>query len=86
MSRALWKGHFIDSSLFLKKKKKSRYGIVKIWSRNSTICEKFLNKKVNIHNGRDFRFLFITKDHLGFKFGHFIFTRNFTRAQKLIKK
>lgn len=86
MSRSHWKGCFIDYSLFLKKKKKFKPGGLKIWSRNSAISEKFLNKKVNIYNGRDFKFLAITKDHLGFKFGQFIFTRNFTRSQKFIKK
>jgi len=87
MSRSIWKGYFIKSFGCVKSKSNQKFkGVLKIWSRNSSICQKFLNRRVSIHNGRDFRYLLITRDHLGFKFGQFMFTRNFNRAQKAFKK
>ena len=80
MSRAIWKGgfSFID---FNKLKKKSR---LKIWSRDSIISKAFINKKVSIYNGKDFRALTVNETHVGYKFGEFAFTCK--KRQKNIKK
>jgi len=85
MSRSIWKGYYLSQALAKKNIINPRKAL-KIWSRNSSIPQKLINHKVNIHNGRDFRYLTITRDHVGFKFGQFIFTRNFTRAPKTFKK
>ena len=86
MSRSQWKLPYIASNLLLKKKQSKGYFVQSIWSRDSSITSKFLNKKVNIHNGREFRYLHVTVGHIGFKFGQFIFTRNFTRTKKQFLK
>ncbi len=84
MSRSLWKGYYTKIKLnknFLLKRIP-----IKIWAKNSTISQIFLNKKVSVYNGRDFKYLSLTKDHLGFKFGQFISTRKFTKNLKYVKK
>lgn len=80
MSRSRWKGFFVDKSLL-----KKTHGVKKsIWSRSSSITEFFLNKKIQIYNGRVFKTLYVKKEHIGFKFGEFSFTRKYTK--KLISK
>ena len=77
MSRSKWKGSF--SQEYLLKNKYSNV-IKKIWSRNSCIPKSFLNSKVLIHSGKNFRLLNINEDIIGLKFGAFCFTR--TRSKK----
>lgn len=77
MSRSKWKEAVFCINLKNLKKK----GRVKIWSRGCVISTAFLNKKVSIHNGKDFRNITINENHLGYKFGDFSFT-----CKKRIKK
>lgn len=83
MSRSTWKGKFIYQNLlstkFLKRKEK------KIWARNSTIPSTLIGKFVHIHNGKKFIKIFINREKVGFKFGEFSYTRNFTRKEIKIK-
>lgn len=74
MSRAKWKGNFIDNTL-LKQKKIDLNRPIKIWSRRSVISSFFLDKKVLIYNGKEFKRILITRDKVGYKFGAFCFTR-----------
>lgn len=69
MSRSKWKGCFVDSSVFSHKKN------IQIWSRQSSIPFYLLNQYVLVHNGKEFKKLFITREKIGFKFGEFAFTR-----------
>jgi len=71
MSRSKWKGVFIQSNLLKIDKNKT----VKTSSRNSTITNDFLNKKVMVYNGKEFKPVYIVKEKIGFKFGEFTFTR-----------
>jgi len=77
MSRSKWKGYYVAQNLIYKDLPK------KIYSRDSVITPKFLNKKVTVHNGKFFIPIFVTKDKLGFKFGEFAYTRK--RVNKLLK-
>lgn len=77
MSRSSWKGFYVSKSVLKNKNKK-------IWSRNSTIPFSYLNKKIFVYNGKEFKSLFITEEKIGFKFGEFIFTR--TKGLKKNKK
>jgi small subunit ribosomal protein S19 len=74
MSRSIWKGVFISSSI-LSKKNNNKKNAIKIWSRNSSIPASFVNKRVLIYNGKTFRMLEILEDFVGLKFGEFSFTR-----------
>lgn len=67
MTRAKWKGPYIDLNIFNSKKK--------VWSRSSTIPNSIVGKSVLIHNGHEFKRVLITRDKVGFKFGEFSFTR-----------
>lgn len=83
MSRSIWKGPFLDKSLFtnlLDKKSK------KIWSRRSIISTGMIGTYVLIHNGKIFKRVLITRDHVGFKYGSFSVTRTFMPKIKTLKK
>jgi small subunit ribosomal protein S19 len=81
MTRAKWKGPYVDLNVFKNKKK--------VWSRSSTIPGSLIGKSVLIHNGHEFKRILITRDKVGFKFGEFSFTRKHISKQnssKQIKK
>lgn len=80
MTRAKWKGPYIDLNVLKNKKK--------VWSRSSTISGSLIGKSVLIYNGREFKRILITRDKVGFKFGEFSFTRKhtFKLANNLIKQ
>jgi small subunit ribosomal protein S19 len=74
MSRAKWKGFYINSNysnILNTDSVTQKY----IWSRNSIITEEFLDKTVLIYNGKSFISVKITREKLGYKFGEFSFTR-----------
>lgn len=81
MSRSRWKHFFVESSVLKKKILK------KIWSRNSVITDFFVNKRVLVHSGKEFKSILISQDKVGLKFGEFVYTRkNKTANKKNIKK
>ena len=49
MTRAKWKGPYVDLNLFKKNKRN------KIWSRSSTIPSFLIGETISIHNGREFK-------------------------------
>jgi ribosomal protein S19 len=75
MCRSKWKGFFIKKSLLKNKNNKN----LRIWNRNVVIPSFLEGKLITIHNGRFFKNLFITREKVGFKFGSFIPTRNFSK-------
>lgn len=79
MARSVWKGPFVDACL-LRKTKKTRG---RIWSRRSFILPKFDGCYVQIHNGRSFIRLKVTKEKVGHKFGEFASTRKASRTTKI---
>jgi len=87
MSRSLWKGPFQEKKILkLKLRHKQR---LDIWSRASVISQQFLKKLVFINTGNGYKRIYITKDHIGYKFGEFTVTRAFTKKtekKKLNKK
>ena len=84
MSRSIWKGPFQEKKIFLKINKKHKR--IQIWSRSSVISSFFINKTIFINTGKGFRKVFITRDHIGFKFGEFAPTRAFKKISKQLKK
>lgn len=80
MSRSIWKGYFINNSFFKQSLKKKKL----VWLKNTTITGNLKGHIVFIYNGKEFKKLYITGAKIGFKFGQFIFTRNYTQ-KKIIK-
>ena len=70
MSRAKWKGPFINLYTLSKKKIYPN-----LWLRSSVIPKCILNTIVCVHNGREFKRVILTKEKIGFKLGEFSFTR-----------
>ena len=86
MSRAKWKGVFIDpnyiKNLNLKKKHQTT-----LMSRNSKIIPKFIGLTFKVYNGKNCIELPITEEMVGHKFGEFAFTRaKFSFKKKKSKK
>ena len=91
MSRAVWKGPFVEESLM---KKVDKYKTdpkkipIKTWSRKSTILPDFVGVSFQIYNGKKFIPITISEDMVGHKLGEFSPTRTFNghTADKKTKK
>lgn len=79
MSRAKWKGSFVEKFTLNKLNKKFN---LNIWSRKSIISSNFIDKKVFVWNGNSFKPVFVTREKVGFKFGEFCTTRNIRKNKK----
>jgi len=71
MSRSKWKGPKIIS-FFLRIRTPAK---PKFFFRAGSILPVFLNKVLNVHNGRTFYSVKITNSLIGFCFGEFVLTR-----------
>ena len=80
MGRSVWKGPFVDGYL-LKKAEKARAGelkgVIKIWSRRSTILPQFVGLTFGVYNGQKHVPVSISEDMVGHKFGEFAPTRTY---------
>tara|TARA_Y100000817_G_scaffold106521_1_gene83376 strand:+ start:106 stop:441 length:336 start_codon:yes stop_codon:yes gene_type:complete len=89
MTRAVWKGPFVDPSLLKKvekQKKESARKPIKTWSRKSTIIPDFVGISFLIHNGKKFIPITISEDMVGHKLGEFSPTRQFSGHTPADKK
>ena len=89
MTRALWKGPFVDPSLIKKvekQKKAMNTKPIKTWSRKSTIIPDFVGSSFLIHNGKKFISITISEDMVGHKLGEFSPTRQFSGHTPADKK
>ena len=80
MPRSLKKGPFVDDHLMkkvLKAVETSDRGIIKTWSRRSTITPEFIGLTFAVHNGRKFIPVYVTENMVGHKLGEFSPTRTF---------
>jgi len=81
MSRSLKKGPFIDLKLETKilsmNEGKLKKGVIKTWSRRSTISPDFVGHTLAVHNGNKFIPVYVTEFMVGHKLGEFASTRNF---------
>ena len=80
MSRAIWKGPFVDPSLLKKvekMKEQTNKSPIKTWSRKSTIIPEFVGFSFLIHNGKKFIPIKISEEMVGHKLGEFSPTRQF---------
>ncbi|MBS1762882.1 MAG: 30S ribosomal protein S19 [Bacteroidetes bacterium] len=81
MARSLKKGPYIDTKLEAKvtaaNEGKSKKGVIKTWSRRSTIYPSFVGHTFAVHNGNKFIPVYVTEFMVGHKLGEFAPTRNF---------
>ncbi len=79
MSRSLKKGPYVDAKLLKKVlgQEKGEPKPIKTWARNSTIIPEFVAKTFLVHNGKEFKKVFVTENMVGHKLGEFSFTRVF---------
>ena len=81
MKRSKWKGVFADLKYYQEKTK------IKKISRSSTIVPAFIGQTFQVHNGKNYREILVTKEMLDHKFGEFFATRaNFEFKKKKKKK
>ena len=80
MPRSVKKGPFIDEKLLRKVElmnARSERGVIRTWSRASTISPEFVGHTVAVHNGNKFIPVYITENMVGHKLGEFAPTRLF---------
>lgn len=81
MSRSLKKGPYIEAKLEKKvldmNEGSGRKGVLKTWSRRSTISPDFVGHTFAVHNGNKFIPVYVTEFMVGHKLGEFAPTRNF---------
>lgn len=81
MARSVSKGPYVDAKLESKvlaiAEGKVKKGVVKTWSRRSTITPDFVGQTFAVHNGNKFIPVYVTEYMVGHKLGEFAPTRNF---------
>ena len=91
MSRSTKKGPFVDPKLMKKVEainRSGQKGIIKTWSRASTVVPEMIGQTIAVHDGRRHVPIFITENMVGHKLGEFAPTRTFRghvgRAEKAV--
>jgi small subunit ribosomal protein S19 len=81
MARSIRKGPYVDANLSKKVdamvEGKTKRGVIKTWSRRSTITPEFVGQTFAVHNGNKFIPVYVTEYMVGHKLGEFSPTRNF---------
>lgn len=79
MARSLKKGPYIESSLQKKvdAAQGGAKGVIKTWSRRSTIAPDFVGLNFAVHNGNKFVPVHVTENMVGHKLGEFAPTRTY---------
>ena len=80
MPRSVKKGPFIEARLAEKVRRADAggdLGIIKTWSRRSTVTPEFIGHTFAVHNGKKFIPVFVTENMVGHKLGEFAPTRTF---------
>jgi len=80
MARSLKKGPYIEASLekkVLTAVENGKKGVIKTWSRRSTISPDFVGLNFAVHNGNKFIPVFVSENMVGHKLGEFSPTRTY---------
>lgn len=77
MARSVWKGPFVDLHLMKKVEAAEGKGVIKTWSRRSTILPNFVGVTFNVYNGQKFIPVYVSDDMVGHKLGEFAPTRTY---------
>lgn len=85
MGRSLKKGPYVDPRLFEKVERAIRensHEPIKTWARRCTIPPEFVGRTFDVHNGKQFKKVFVTEDMVGHKLGEFSPTRTWRGHSK----
>ncbi len=80
MARSIKKGPYIEESLLRKVRRVQESGdkgVIKTWSRRSTITPELIGLTFAVHNGKKFVPIFVKENMVGHKLGEFAPTRTF---------
>ncbi len=80
MPRSLKKGPYVEEKLLIKIDDMNESGKkkpIKTWSRRSMITPDFVGHTFLVHNGKEFKSVFVTENMVGHKLGEFSMTREF---------
>ncbi len=79
MARSLKKGPYIEASLEKKVQaaQEGKKGVIKTWSRRSTISPDFVGLNFAVHNGNKFIPVHVSENMVGHKLGEFSPTRTY---------
>ena len=80
MPRSVKKGPFVDAHLMKwveRARNGGHKGVIKTWSRRSTITPEMIGLTFAVHNGKKFNAVFVTENMVGHKLGEFSATRTF---------
>ena len=80
MGRSLKKGPYVDVKVLKKVMTQKQQGLndpIKTWARSCTIIPEFVNHTFMVHNGKDFKKVYVTENMVGHKLGEFSATRTF---------
>ena len=80
MGRSLKKGPYVDAKLLKKVMNSTPEQVqqgVKTWARACTIIPEFVGKTFLVHNGKDFKRVYVSENMVGHKLGEFSVTRTF---------
>lgn len=80
MSRSLKKGPYVDQKLLkkvMRQKETDDTKPIKTWARACTIIPEFVNHTFLVHNGKDFKSVYVSENMVGHKLGEFSPTRIF---------
>ena len=80
MSRSIKKGPFVAKSLYKKvldQKKDGAKGLIKTYSRTSTIIPEMVGLTISVYNGKAWVPVYVTENLVGHKLGEFSPTRIF---------
>ncbi len=89
MSRSTKKGPYIDEKLLKKvmaQKETGQKESIKTWARSSQIPPEFVGHKFLVHNGRDFKEVFVSEAMVGHRLGEFSPTRVFHGHGQVTKR
>lgn len=80
MPRSIKKGPFVDKHLlkWIDRSKAGQHkGVIKTWSRRSTIIPEMVGMTFAVHNGKKFNAVFVTENMVGHKLGEFSPSRTY---------
>ncbi len=78
MSRSQKKGPYVDAKLLTKVlSADDAEAPIKTWARSCTIVPDFIGRTFMVHNGKDFKKVYVTENMVGHKLGEFSPTRMF---------
>ncbi|WP_152267152.1 30S ribosomal protein S19 [Agriterribacter humi] len=81
MGRSIKKGPYVadylEKRVLAMNEGKAKKGVIKTWSRRSTITPDFVGNTFAVHNGNKFIPVYVTEYMVGHKLGEFAPTRNF---------